>query len=191
MPHCRLCLNNIYVIYVRANSSIYSHLYCNTRGLGNLDWFFSFISPPLVYLRLRIILSETYEVEDCHYYNPNTWTNDTNVNILLPNSDYELSWKGIRVRQGSMSAINSGSRTIGLASTSPSPHGIYGTGGATINTAFPSGETLLTLKYENGTYTYSVNGESASTSSVTDFDNITLIIARQSGYVKELKIKPL
>lgn len=58
-------------------------------------------------------------------------------------------------------------------------------------TPIPSSETEITLKYENGTYTYSWGEIELTTSSLSIASKLDEIGARNNGYVKELKIKPL
>lgn len=138
-----------------------------------------------------MLLTETYVVEDCSYYNSDSITSTISTDITLPASDYIISWK--TARQGSNFAylvltIDSANTVVGLAS-GDGRNGIYPNPLTT--TVFPSTETEITLKYENGTYTYSWGNVVLTTSTLGIASKIVEIGARTSGYVKELKIKPL
>ena len=102
-----------------------------------------------------------------------------------------VSWK--TARQYSSIAylaltIDSANTVVGLAS-GDGKNGIYPNPITT--TVIPSTETEITLKYENGTYTYSWGEVVLTTSTLGIASKIVEIGARNSGYVKELKIKPL
>lgn len=137
------------------------------------------------------MLTKTFSLEDCKYYNSNTVTSETSVAVSLPN-EFEITWKGIRTGSGSMNyiktKIGSTEKVIGCASSS-GQNGIYNE--ATTNTAFPSTETLVTLKYENGTYTYSWGSVTLTTSSLGAMDTLSALGGLNGGYVKEIKVKPL
>ena len=134
---------------------------------------------------------ETYSIEDCSYYNPDSITSTISTDITLPSSDYIISWK--TARQGSSIAylaltVDSANTVVGLGSFD-GKNGIYPNSVTT--TPIPSTETEITLKYENGTYTYSWGNVVLTTSTLGIASKIVEIGARDSGYVKELKIKPL
>lgn len=145
-----------------------------------------------LYIRANcMLLTETYVVEDCSYYNSDSITSTISTDIALPSSDYVISWK--TARQGQSYAyllvlIDSTRTAIGLGSGNGA-NGIYPN--PTTSTVIPSTETEITLKYENGTYTYSWGNVVLTTSTLGIASKIVEIGARTSGYVKELKIKPL
>jgi len=162
----------------------------DNTGLASVEYFGKGVGDLNIQCKCRSLI-ETYEIEDCSYYNPNSITSTTSANITLPSSDYVVSWKTAR-QSNSISyirlLIDSANTTVGLGSAD-GKNGIYPNPITT--TPIPSSETEITLKYENGTYTYSWGDVVLTTSSLNTATKIDEIGARNNGYVKELKIKPL
>ena len=176
----------------QSDDSLVETLTDTTDGTGkaSVEYFGKGVGDLYIKVGCRSVI-ETYDIEDCSYYNSNSITSTTSVDIGLPSSDYVVSWKTAR-QSSSFSylilTIDSENHVVGLGSSNGN-NGIYPNPVTT--TPIPSTETEITLKYENGTYTYSWGEVVLTTSTLGIASKIVEIGARNSGYVKELKVKPL
>ena len=143
----------------------------------------------------RIILQETYSIEDCTYYNPNSITSKTSVDISLPNGDFLISFKIKRQSSsGNASYVHLSNGTSDTAligqtggggnvetwlyySSTPTTHRV---GQVPLDT-----EALVTLKHEGTTDTFSL-----STASAVDTFSDTLTHSKLN-YIDVQKIRIL
>jgi len=169
----------------------------NSGGVGDIG-FYAFSG--------TFFSSETYTLEDCHYYNDNTYsTSSTTLNIPLPNGAFQLEYNS---KQGT----NSSSMPyldIGNASNDRMLVGQYARAGGNGLIVYKSSNTTYSYPtniqlntennikfiYTGSEYQYSLNNGSVMT--VSD-QNITLakLIHIESGgnsnnWLKNIKIKPL
>ena len=148
------------------------------------------------------LLQETYEIYDAHYYNHNTLTSPTTLDVPLPPGDWELSFKVKRPSNSGNTAyvqLNNDSRVVSL---------IGQVGGAGINqircyksatnfsnstisdTPLNSEVTLKVVK--NGpNFTYSMGESSTSMTCSQTFAILKEAHTDGRNYIKELLIKAL
>lgn len=147
-------------------------------------------------------LQETYEILDANYYNPNSITSTTTLNVPLPSGDWELSFKVKRPsNSGNTSYIqlNNDSRIVSLIGqvggagnnqircySSSSKFNDY----AISNTPLNSEVTLKVVK--NGSnFTYSMGESSTSITCTQSFAILKEAHTDGGNYIKELLIKAL
>ena len=143
---------------------------------------------------------QTYNIEDCTYYNPNAFTNKTSMNITLPNGDFEISFKVLRQSNNSNSSYihlsngTSDTALIGqLGSSGACGVWLYYSSTPTqynYSSSDLNSETSISYKKEGTTGTFTVGN-----SSTTITDNLSHTkcnyIDVTNNKCQYLKIKPL
>ena len=150
-----------------------------------------------------MFLTKTYSIEDCTYYNPNTITSITTVNISLP-SNVEVSFKVKRTSDSNNYSYleiggNSGNTALmgQVGGAGYSQFRTYASeGSSTIDATHdtsnvPSNTETLLVWTKNGTS----QSYSTGSSTVTWSDNHTHSKIKKltilNNRVQELKVKPL
>ena len=139
--------------------------------------------------------SETYALQDCTYYNPNSISSTTTLNIQLP-SDFEISYK----------ITGATGRTVWLElGDSSSNSGLIGQIGSAGITSFRCGgsdytntnvvanqETVFTAIKNGSDYSFSKNNNIITfTDSTTIHQLLKRVVMNATYPVRELKVKPL
>ena len=153
-----------------------------------------------------MLVSETYAIEDCHYYNDNTYsTSSVTLNVPLPNNSFSLEYL---IKQG---ATNSGMPylDIGDSSSDRMLVGQYARAGGNgliiykpSSTTYAYGtnpttnqENTIYFTYDGTNYSYSLNNGTALVVSDKGVTLSKLIHIEGGGsssnYLKNIKIKPL
>lgn len=164
----------------------------SSQGVGDIQ----------VYAKVRTLVSKTFTIEDCHYYNGNTLTSTTSFNLALPSDNYSISFKVKRPSSSGNNALiqlNDDSRIVALVGqvggagvnqmrcyTSTSNFSDYGISNTPLNS-----EVELVFTKQGTSFTYSMGESSTSMNCTQTFAKLYNVSAVGGNYVKELKVKPL
>ena len=162
--------------------AIYSYA---SAGIGDVE----------LYAKVRTFVSKTYSIEDCNYYNVNSISSTTTLNIQLP-SDFEISYK----------ITGTTGKTVWLElGDNSSNSGLIGQIGSSGITSFRCGgadhtntnvvanqETIFTTIKNGSDYSFSKNNDIITfTDSTTTHQLLKRVVMNATYPVRELKVKPL
>ena len=168
------------------NSYFFFNVYFDSKGTGDLNI--------KVYPSSRITLIQTYSIEDCVKYWPDSQIdhyNNMEIDMDLP-VDFEIDF-------GMYSTAPTTGTSIGLLSFNNSSGVWCGKGSSSSRSVSFNGTTLNNInantqydykfQYQNGTATFKV-GES-SISSTISITKLYSIVSRGGTHINYVKIKPL
>jgi hypothetical protein len=173
----------------------------DSTGKASFTYHSSGVGDVPIKAKVGRILTKTYDVEDCTYYNPDEISTNTDLNIILPNAPFIAVFDMKRESSSSYPTLTFGvddNNRVGFGVTRASgkcglSYQVNGTRTTLLETSNNASTSYFTSEYsyDNGLHTYKTLGESINYTG-TSFSMDKLVTAyANSGKIKNIKIKPL
>ena len=146
------------------------------------------------------ILSQTYSLEDCEYYNTSTYSSETTVNLpITASTSCKVEFDLIKTQSTTGAFIRVGDDGNNCLQVGLLGSGNYGFmvqhNGSTVtsqySTNLSNGTFHTVLTYDNGSITYVINNQTKTYNYTQPLTKLLNYAIWNNGTIKNMKIKPL